>query len=91
VSKLVRMLREAHAAVGESRRTGMPLDEVTDARQERRRVHVAASREVVEAYNDAARRLREHGSPDDRLRAALAMDDLHRLRTGAPVDRRGFL
>ncbi|HEX2589671.1 MAG TPA: FAD-dependent oxidoreductase [Gaiellales bacterium] len=91
MSKLVRMLREAHAAVGESRRTGMPLDEVTDARQERRRVHVAASREVVEAYNDAARRLREHGSPDDRLRAALAMDDLHRLRTGAPVDRRGFL
>lgn len=90
-SRITRTLREANAAVEESNATGAPLDEVMDMRRERKAAHTAASREVVEAYNDAAAGLRERGAPEDRVAVALAMDDIHRLRGGARVDRRGFL
>ena len=89
-SRITRAVREANAAVEESNATGAPLDEVLDMRRERRATHVAASQEVVEAYNDAATRLRDRGVPEDRVAVALSMDDIQRLRVGAPVDRRGF-
>lgn len=90
-SRITRAIREANAAVEESNATGAPIDEVVDMRRERKATHVAASQEVVEAYNDAAARLHERGAPEDRVAVALSMDDIQRLRVGAPVDRRGFL
>ena len=62
-SRITRAVREANAAVEESNATGAPLDEVLDMRRERKATHVAASQEVVEAYNDAATRLRDRGAP----------------------------
>jgi monoamine oxidase len=89
--KLSRTLREADSVVEESRATGSPVEEVLDRRAEQRARHVAESREVVEEYNDAARLVRENGSPEDRLRAWAALDDVNRLGTGASLDRRRFL
>ena len=84
-STLGRMLREAGAAGGESGATGIPLDEVTDLRAERRLEVRAQAREAVDAYNTAVRRVAERGAPEDRAARWLAMENLKR------VGRRDFL
>jgi len=90
VKKIKHVVREADATVRESRETGAPLDEVFEMRAERRAEHVAASQPVVEDYNEAAARLRERGTDEDRLAAWAAMEDLNALGTGKRVDRRTF-
>ena len=61
--KLKRMIQEAHAASAEADATGLPIEEVSQLRAERRERNIAASREVVEGYNDAAKRVLERGTP----------------------------
>jgi monoamine oxidase len=90
VKKISRVVREADATVRESRDTGAPIDEVFDMRKERRAEHVAASRPVVDDYNEAAEKLRERGTDEDRLAAWAAMEDLNALGTGRRLDRRTF-
>ncbi len=85
------MMREAHAVCEESAATGAPIDEVIEIRAERREEHVAASREVVEAYNDAAKRSQQRGAPEDHAAKFAAMEDIHRLGRSEPFDRRQFL
>jgi monoamine oxidase len=84
-SALGRMLREARAAGDESAATGVPIDEVTDLRAERRRAARAQAREAVDAYNDAVHRVAARGAPDDLADRWLAMENLKR------VGRRDFL
>jgi len=79
------MLQEARAAGGESAATGVPIDEVTGARAERRLRVRAQAREATEAYNDAVRRVAERGAPEDLAARAIAMANLRR------VGRRDFL
>jgi hypothetical protein len=90
VKKISRVVREADATVRESQETGAPLDEVFDMRAERQAGHVAASQPVVDDYNEAAERLRERGTDEDRLAAWAAMEDLNALGTGRRLDRRKF-
>ncbi|MEX2439735.1 MAG: NAD(P)/FAD-dependent oxidoreductase [Actinomycetota bacterium] len=89
--KISQVVHEADATVRESRETGAPIDEVFELRAERRAEHVAASQPVVDDYNEAAARLRERGTAEDRLAVWAAMGDLNRLSTGRRVDRRRFL
>jgi monoamine oxidase len=84
-SALGRMLREASAAGGESAATGVPLDEVTAIRAERRQRVRARSREALDAYNHAVRGVAERGAPEDLAARWLAMENLRR------VGRRDFL
>ncbi|HET7900960.1 MAG TPA: FAD-dependent oxidoreductase [Candidatus Nanopelagicales bacterium] len=77
--------------VRESRATGADVDEVLQRRNALRAQHIEDSREVVEEYADAARAVRENGSPEDRLRAWAALEDVNRLGSGRPLDRREFL
>jgi hypothetical protein len=90
VKKISRVVREADATVRESQDTGVPLDEVFDMRAERHAEQVAASQSVVEDYNEAAARLRERGTEEDRLATWAAMEDLNALGTGRRLDRREF-
>ena len=84
-SDLTRRLREAHAACEESAATGIPLDEVSGMRAERRAAQRRAAREAAEAYNDAVRRVRERGAPEDHVAKWVAMENVKR------VGRREFL
>lgn len=84
-SDLTRMLREAHAACAESAATGVPLDEVSGMRAERRAAQRRTAREAADAYNDAVRRVRERGAPEDHVAKWVAMENLKR------VGRREFL
>ena len=90
MKKVSRVVREADATVRESQETGAPLDEVFDMRAERQAEHVAASQPVVDDYNEAAERLRERGTEEDRLATWAAMEDLNALGTGRRLDRRQF-
>jgi hypothetical protein len=78
-SHLTRMLREAHAACGESIATGIPIDEVTDMRAARSAGQRAVAREVVEAYNDSVYRVLERGAREDHIEKAVAMENVKRL------------
>ena len=89
--KIRHVVREADATVRESRETGAPFDEVFEMRAERHAEHVTASQPVVEDYNEAAARLRERGTDEDRLAVWAAMEDLNALGSGRRVDRRRFL
>lgn len=89
--RMSRTLREASSVVAESRDTGAPVEEILERRSVERHRHVAGSREAVEEYNEAARLVRENGAPEDRLRAWAALEDVNRLGTGAPLDRRRLL
>jgi len=90
VKKIKQVVREADATVRESLETGAPIDEVFEMRAERLAEHVAASQPVVEDYNEAAARLRERGTGEDRLAVWAAMEDLNHLGSGTRVDRRTF-
>ena len=90
MKKISRVVREADATVRESQGTGAPLDEVFDMRAERQAERVAASQPVVDDYNEAAERLRERGTEEDRLAVWAAMEDLNGLGTGRRLDRRKF-
>ncbi|MEX0833686.1 MAG: FAD-dependent oxidoreductase [Actinomycetota bacterium] len=90
MKKIKQVVREADATVRESRETGAPIDEVFEMRAERRAEHVAASQPVVEDYNEAAARLRERGTDEDRLAVSAAMEDLNHLGSGRRIDRRTF-
>ena len=90
--KLKRMMQEAHAASAESAATGIPIGEVSELRAERRNQNIAASREVVETYNDAAKRVRERGALEDHVAKARALENVHRVGRGQPpIARRHFL
>ena len=90
--KLKRMIQEAHAASAEAHATGLPIDEVSQLRAGRRERNVAACREVVEGYNVAAKRVLEHGGPEDHVEKALARENVHRVSLGQPpLARRQFL
>jgi len=90
--KLKRMMQEAHAVSAESAATGIPIGEVSELRAARRNQNIAASREVVETYNDAAKRVRERGAREDHVAKALALENVHRVGRGQPpIARRHFL
>jgi len=91
VKKINHVVREADATVRESRETGVPIDEVFDKRAERNAEQVAASQPVVEDYNEAAMRLRERGTDEDRLAVWAAMEDLNHLGSRRRIDRRSLL
>jgi monoamine oxidase len=84
-SAIGRMLHEAGAAGGEAAATGVPIDEVTDLRVERRLEACGRAREAVDSYNDAVRGVAERGAPEDLAARWLAMENLRR------VGRRDFL
>lgn len=76
------MLREAADANRESMATGVPLDEVTDMRAERRLERHAASTERLQIYNDAVQRVTARGGLEDHIAKWIAMGNL-RLRRNA--------
>ncbi|TAN33670.1 hypothetical protein EPN29_05175 [bacterium] len=75
------MLREAKEANQEAAATGVPLDEVTDMRAERRAHARAGAKERLETYNDAARRVVERGSQEDHVDKWVAMGNLRLARS----------
>lgn len=84
-SELTAALREAQAACTESSSTGMPVDEVSGLRAQRRADRRRLTAEALHAYNDAVRRVRERGAPQDHRDRAAAMAGLRQ------VGRRDFL
>ena len=88
-SPLTRMLREAQAAAAESAATGIGVDEVTGMRAGRSARSRAVTREMLEAYNAAARRAAERGAPEDGVRRDEAMTRLRQAAAG--VSRRDLL
>ncbi|HEX9033840.1 MAG TPA: FAD-dependent oxidoreductase [Streptosporangiaceae bacterium] len=78
-------LREAHAACAEAAATGQPIDEVSGRRAERMAGRRRAAAEAAEVYNEAVRRVREHGSPQDYSARDAALQNVRR------VGRRDFL
>src|SRR5512135_1766131 len=79
------MLREARSTGVEAAATGIPIDEVTGLRADRRLGMRAQAREAVDTYNDAVRRVTERGAPEDLADRWLAMENLKR------IGRRDFL
>lgn len=84
-TELTAAVREAHAACAESAATGMPIDEVSGLRAQRRAGRRRAAAESLQVYNDAVRRVRERGAPQDHSEATAAMADLRQ------IGRRDFL
>jgi monoamine oxidase len=85
-SRAADVLREAKEANQESALTGIPLDEVSEMRAERRAVERAASRERLESYNSAVQRVIERGAPEDHVDKWVAMRNL-RMRRSVTVDK----
>jgi monoamine oxidase len=84
-SDLTAALREAHAACAESATAGVPIDEVSGLRAQRRAGGRQAVAESMQVYNEAARWVRERGAPQDHRDAATAMAGLRQ------IGRRDFL
>ena len=83
------MLREAQAAGDESATTGIPIDEVSAMRAERREQARANAREGLEGYNEAVERTIERGAPEDGVARDLAMTRFQ--AAGRGLSRRDFL
>ena len=82
-SRLTYLLREAQAAGDESAATGVPIDEVTPLRAERRAATRANTREMLQMYNAAAERAAERGAPADLAARDAAMGRFRLAATGA--------
>ncbi len=88
-SRLTYLLREAQAAGEESVATGVPIDDVTGIRAERRARTRANTREMLQAYNAAAARAAERGAAEDLAARDAAMDRFRLAAAG--VSRRTVL
>ena len=84
------MLREAQAACQESAVTGVPIDEVTGMRAERRRAVTGRVSGAVQEYNDRMVRATERRGRDDELAKRRAMASLVGV-AGGEMSRRRFL
>jgi monoamine oxidase len=84
-SEITAALREAQAACAESAATGMPIDEVSGQRAQRRADRRQSAAETVHAYNDAVKMVRERGAPGNQRDKAAAVAGLRQL------GRRDFL
>ena len=82
-SRLTYLLREAQAAAEESAATGIPVDEVTGIRAERRAQARANTREMLQLYNAAAARAADRGTPADLAARDAAMRRFRLAAAGA--------